>query len=171
MHAEKLHAEKQFFDVIQITNRVTLLARKSSGTRKTSFRFASRYLYPSPRQLGGKTEEGRKKYLDMVPLHRTSLLYCCPTLLALNQSSDGLTSVECWSFQVIGHTTPSTEVVYTVWACVHQCTYVLGVSTYEGGLTVGLPDTRVLFIELIPYYLTALKGNCGAAAGMWHSLN
>ena len=57
MHAEKLHAEKQFFDVIQITNRVTLLARKSSATRKTSFRFASRYLYPSPRQLGGKTEE------------------------------------------------------------------------------------------------------------------
>jgi hypothetical protein len=72
----------------------------------------------------------------------------------------------CWSFQVIGHATPGSSV-----RCVHPCTYVLGVSTYEGGLTVGLPDTRVLFIELISYYLTALKGNCGAAAGMWHSLN
>jgi hypothetical protein len=37
MHAEKLHAEKQFFDVIQITNRVTLLARKSRATRKLHF--------------------------------------------------------------------------------------------------------------------------------------
>jgi hypothetical protein len=78
----------------------------------------------------------------------------------------------CWSFQVIGHTdTPPLVVMYTVWACVHPYTYVPGVSTYVGGLTVGLPDTHVLFIELISYYLTALKGNCGAAAGMWHSLN
>jgi hypothetical protein len=74
-----------------------------------------------------------------------------------------------WSFQVIGHATLSSSL-----CCVdvrHPCTYVPGVSTYVSGLTVGLPDTRVLFIELISYYLTALKGNCGAAAGMWHSLN
>jgi hypothetical protein len=47
-----------------------------------------------------------------------------------------------WSFQVIGHTT---LVVYSVWVCVRPCTYVPGVSTYVGGLTVGSPDTRVLF--------------------------
>jgi hypothetical protein len=58
-----------------------------------------------------------------------------------------------------------------VWACVHPCAYVPGVSTYVDELTDGLSDTRVLFIELISYYLPVLKGNCGAAAGLWHSLN
>jgi hypothetical protein len=46
----------------------------------------------------------------------------------------------------------------------------LGVSTYGGGLTDGLPDTHVLLLT-DTVLLTALEGNCGAAAGMWHSLN
>jgi hypothetical protein len=41
--------------------------------------------------------------------------------------------------------TPPLVVVYAVWLCMHPCAYVPGVSTYVGGLTVGLPDTRVLF--------------------------